>query len=33
MIMVINSDELKQYVEIKSLPTEIKRYAKSTTII
>ncbi|CAF2089316.1 unnamed protein product [Rotaria magnacalcarata] len=33
MVMVINSDELKQYVESKSLPAEIKRYAKSNTII
>ncbi|CAF1179961.1 unnamed protein product [Rotaria sp. Silwood1] len=33
MIMVINNDELKQYVESKPLPAEIKRYAKSSTII
>ncbi|CAF1184537.1 unnamed protein product [Rotaria sordida] len=33
MIMVINSDELKQYVESKPLPAEIKRYAKLNTII
>jgi len=33
MIMVINSDELKQFVESKPLPTEIKRYAKLNTII
>ena len=32
LIMVIHSEELKQFVESKSLPTEIKRYAKSTTI-
>lgn len=33
MIMVINSEELKQYVESKPLPAEIKRYAKSNTIL
>ncbi len=33
MIMVINSDELKHFVESKPLPTEIKRYAKLNTII
>ncbi len=32
MIMSINSNELKQYVESKPLPAEIKRYAKSITI-
>jgi hypothetical protein len=32
MIMLINSDELKQFVEAKPLPAEIKRYAKSNTI-
>ncbi|CAF0915645.1 unnamed protein product [Rotaria sordida] len=33
MVMVINSDKLKQYVESKPLPAEIKRYVKSNTII
>ncbi|CAF3867066.1 unnamed protein product [Adineta steineri] len=33
MIMTINNDELKQYVELKPLPAEIKRYAKSNTNI
>lgn len=33
MILAINSDELKQFVESKPLPAEIKRYAKSNTII
>ncbi|CAF3914094.1 unnamed protein product, partial [Rotaria sp. Silwood1] len=33
MIMVINSDELKQYVESKPLLANIKLYAKSNTII
>ena len=33
MIMVINSEELKQYVEHKPLPAEIKRYAKYNSIL
>ncbi|CAF1162344.1 unnamed protein product [Adineta ricciae] len=33
MIMTINSNELKQFIESKPLPAEIKRYAKSNTVI
>ncbi|UJR08845.1 hypothetical protein I4U23_013099 [Adineta vaga] len=33
MIMTINSDELKQFIESKSLPAEIKRYGRSNTVI
>ena len=33
MIMLIHRDELKQYVDNKPLPGEIKRYAKMNSII
>ena len=32
MIMTINSEELKQFIESKPLPAAIKRFAKSNTI-